>query len=265
MNIKLIAFDIDGTLIPRGKGVIDDITKQALSKLTAKGIKVVVCTGRLLTFMQPDIFATIHSDYYININGATIADSSYHIIKEYPMSEKSFAEVVRAATEKDVAIGLKYAKEIAVYNKYPEFMHTYTKGNKLPDLIFDHSTDKDYHKSHGLPMGAFLIGDNDILKAIPEKVSGLEFVRAYDRAIECYKKGVSKGVALAWVAKRLGIEMSEVMAFGDSDNDIPMIKEATIGIAMGNGEDEVKEAADYVTAACDDLGIVKALKHFEII
>ena len=65
--------------------------------------------------------------------------------------------------------------------------------------------------------------------------------------------------------KRLGIDQSETMAFGDAENDIEMLEFAAIGVAMGNGKDEVKAVADYVTASVDEDGIEKALKHYDLI
>lgn len=63
----------------------------------------------------------------------------------------------------------------------------------------------------------------------------------------------------------LGISREETIAFGDGENDMGMLRYAGIGVALGNAEEEVKAAADYVTADIDDQGVWKALKHFEII
>ena len=63
----------------------------------------------------------------------------------------------------------------------------------------------------------------------------------------------------------IGIKPEEIIAFGDAENDLDMIRFAGIGVAMGNGEEAVKAAADYVTADIDDDGIEKALKHFNLI
>ena len=65
--------------------------------------------------------------------------------------------------------------------------------------------------------------------------------------------------------KLLGIKREEIIAFGDAENDLEMIRYAGIGVAMGNGEEAVKAVADYVTADIDDDGIEKALKHFKLI
>ena len=62
-----------------------------------------------------------------------------------------------------------------------------------------------------------------------------------------------------------GIKAEETIAFGDAENDLEMLKFAGIGVAMGNGEEQVKAQADYVTADVDDDGIAKALRHFGLI
>ena len=65
--------------------------------------------------------------------------------------------------------------------------------------------------------------------------------------------------------KYFGLKLEDTMAFGDGGNDISMLRHAAIGVAMGNASDEVKAAANYVTASVDDDGIKKALEHFNII
>ena len=78
-------------------------------------------------------------------------------------------------------------------------------------------------------------------------------------------KGISKATGIHRICQRMGIPMEETIAFGDDRNDLEMIREAGIGVAMGNAIDMVKEAADYVTDSCENLGVVKALHHFGLI
>ena len=70
---------------------------------------------------------------------------------------------------------------------------------------------------------------------------------------------------IQWYLEHTGIKREEIIAFGDAENDLEMIRFAGIGVAMGNGAEEVKAVADYVTADIDDDGIEKALKHFNLI
>ncbi|XJR89701.1 HAD hydrolase family protein [Elizabethkingia anophelis] len=75
----------------------------------------------------------------------------------------------------------------------------------------------------------------------------------------------SKQVGIEVFCKHYGIDVSQTMAFGDGGNDITMLKYVALGVAMGNANPEVKEIADYVTDDIDNDGILKALKHFEVI
>ena len=75
-------------------------------------------------------------------------------------------------------------------------------------------------------------------------------------------RGADKGHALRLMAAHEGLDISECIAFGDGGNDIPILKTAGIGVAMGNAADNVKAAADYVTTHVDDNGIANAVRHF---
>lgn len=78
-------------------------------------------------------------------------------------------------------------------------------------------------------------------------------------------KGVSKAKGLNEIAHWREFDMSQTMAFGDGGNDIAIVKEAGIGVAMGNANDSLKEVADYVASSVDDDGIFNALKYFGVI
>ena len=95
----------------------------------------------------------------------------------------------------------------------------------------------------------------------------LKFVTAQRKfgSSECFDAGVNKGKTIKSLCELLGISLDECMGFGDSDNDIEMIRMCGIGVAMGNATDEVKAASDYVTTHINDDGIWNALKHFELI
>ena len=83
--------------------------------------------------------------------------------------------------------------------------------------------------------------------------------------IEILPKGIDKGPSLISLGERLGIKPSEIMAFGDSNNDVQMLRLAGIGVAMGNSEDDIKQAADYVTLDNNSDGVASALKHFALV
>lgn len=80
--------------------------------------------------------------------------------------------------------------------------------------------------------------------------------------LEIMLPGITKGSGLHWLSELLHIELSDIMAFGDGENDIDMLQEAGIGIAMGNAMDIVKQAADVVTGGNDEEGIAQALQRY---
>ena len=101
----------------------------------------------------------------------------------------------------------------------------------------------------------------DFLKDLPDCKISQWNPCAYD----VIPKQGGKTAGIESVLKHYGIKQEEIMAFGDAENDIEMLQYAKIGVAMGNADDEVKEAADYVTDTVDSDGIYKALKYYEVL
>ena len=100
---------------------------------------------------------------------------------------------------------------------------------------------------------------------IREKYPEVEKFRADKNSLEITSCETSKGKALAFLADRLGLEPSEICAFGDNSNDVEMLRYAGLGVAMGNACDAAKAAADYVTDDITADGLAKALAHFGLI
>ncbi len=111
----------------------------------------------------------------------------------------------------------------------------------------------------------FDIEDDDIRNEVLEELrknKELEITNSSPTNIEVNALGINKAAALAKVTEKLGFTMENVMAMGDSLNDIAMIKEAGLGVAMGNAQDIVKETADYITDTNIEDGVAKAIRHW---
>ena len=91
------------------------------------------------------------------------------------------------------------------------------------------------------------------------------FTRWHPLFADIIHRNISKANGLEEIAKALDLQHEETMAFGDGGNDIPILKQAGTGVAMGNASGTVKAAADYVTTSVDDNGVANALKHFGVI
>ena len=107
--------------------------------------------------------------------------------------------------------------------------------------------------------------DYETEQKVMAQLPGLASSRWCDVFADINVAGVDKAVGVHSFVKHLGIDISETMAFGDGGNDIPMLRTAGIGVAMGNASDNVKKHADYITASVDEDGLYKAFKHFELI
>ena len=94
---------------------------------------------------------------------------------------------------------------------------------------------------------------------------GLELVGSLRYNIEINAAGVNKGKGLVNLGRMLGIRREEIMACGDGDNDIVMLKEAGFGVAMANGEEKVKEAADYITLSNEEDGVADVIEKFVLL
>ena len=110
---------------------------------------------------------------------------------------------------------------------------------------------------------AYLGREDD--ERIRSLLPGCKATRWNDFGVDIISKSGGKLVGIDEYLKLLGISRDEAMAFGDGENDIDMLKNAGIGVAMGNAKDAVKESADYVTDSVDDDGIKKALEYFKVL
>ena len=105
------------------------------------------------------------------------------------------------------------------------------------------------------------VSEQEIMSVLPH----CEATRWNPLFADVVPKGSSKAIGIDHIIAHYGIALEETMAFGDGGNDIPMLRHAGIGVALGNASDEVKASADWVTTSVDEDGIMNALRHFGVI
>ncbi|WP_042142605.1 Cof-type HAD-IIB family hydrolase [Paucisalibacillus sp. EB02] len=239
-DIKLIALDMDGTLLNTDHKV-DDRTKEIIQKAMTKGVHVVLSTGRSFGTCYPIAKELELTSYLVTCNGGEIWTMEQELLEQHLID----TEVL----EKLWILGAGLGVHMWIIST-EGFYH-----GERPENFYDHkwlkigfeSTDTD--KLDQLIKEISLLGDFEITNSLPTN-------------IEVNPLGVSKARALHRVCEEIGITMDEVMACGDSLNDIKMIQEAGLGVAMGNAQEAIKKVANHVTDTNNNFGVAKAIEKF---
>ncbi|MBQ9679566.1 MAG: HAD family phosphatase [Ruminococcus sp.] len=268
MKYKLIATDIDDTLLRKDK-TLSPVTKAALLQAQENGVLVAVASGRLPYGVRPyakelEVFS--RGGYYMGFNGGAVMNSKGELIGSAYLDSRYIQPVYDILRPSNATAMVHKGDVIYADDKVNDYTHIESDVIGLPLNVVDDLPsfiDWQIHK--------FLIsGDPDELKDLEQQLlSALgDEVDIYLSApwfLEVMPKGTNKGTGLQMICDNAGIDISEAVAFGDSFNDIFMLKAAGMGIAMGNAEEAVKAAADKITADCDSDGIALALKELDLI
>lgn len=262
-TIKCLVFDIDGTLVARGKSEMEKSTKEAITIAQKNGLKTIIATGRSYYYIHKDVL-DIKFDYYATINGSCLTDKNGTILIAHTMNKETILKCIESAKKYHVAIAFKYADHIrtAAYHDY--FIKNFVISDGIDRKVMDYTTDFQ-SKLDRLPLGCFVIGEAENIEKVANENKTLHFKRAVGIGYDVYDSSLGKTATIEAALNRMNLTWDNVMAFGDAGNDATMLKKAKIGVAMGQGNSEAKEAADYITTAVTEDGIMNALKHFNLI
>ena len=270
-KIKMIGLDLDGTLLT-DKKELTVRTREVLAKAIRSGIVVLVATGRPWMGVPEELREFPGMDYALTSNGARIIDTrTGNVIEEHLLSVKSAKKALEICRKYDTLQevyfdGQGYAPAekmefVERYHKNPN-MWEYMRKTRIPvDDIFE-LVDRE---NRGLDKTQALFADMSERKRAWEELArheDLELVGSLRYNIEVNAAGVNKGTGLVNLGSRLGIKREEIMAFGGGDNDTVMLKEVGFGVAMANGEPQVKEAADYIALSNEEDGVAQAIERF---
>ncbi|WP_263620710.1 Cof-type HAD-IIB family hydrolase [Halobacillus yeomjeoni] len=238
-NIRLIALDMDGTLL-NSDHQVSEKNRQAIKRAKDQGIHVVLSTGRSLSRCRDIADSLGRSSYIITINGGEIYDKDYQLVERNELAR----DEVRRLWELKEEHGLYFWSSTVegIFNTHNPF-------------------DRELDEYTWLKFG-FDIEDEEVRQVILNEVNNneaLEVTNSSPTNIEINPTGVNKAAALMKVCEHLNLSMEEIMAVGDSMNDIAMIHEAGFGVAMDNAQDKVKEEADWVTLSNNEDGVAHAI------
>lgn len=260
-KIKMIGFDLDGTLLTDQKE-LGEYTVQILKRAVEEGIVILPITGRPLCGLPEEVTGLPGLRYAITANGARILDlKNAAVLKEQLVSVETAEKILDILGNYDSlreiyydGTGYAQREQLAQIEHFfgESAMAEYVRSTRCPveDLMEKfHTENRAVDKVQGV--FADLEERKKALEEI-ESMTGVTVTKALKNNIEVNAAGVNKGDALVWLAKRLGIMPKETLAFGDGNNDLALLEKAGTGVAMKNGIEEVKHAADRITEKTND-------------
>ena len=266
MAIRLIATDIDGTLIYGCREEPTERVKAALRAAQEKGVKVALATGRMpvasrfyTRWMSEDAMA-------IFANGALLAKPGGEVEQEVGMDPDGAREV----WDRGIALGLgvvAWTKSGLYLNREDGPMKVY-RGVAICAPVWTAKVIEDVEEviPEGIVKMLWVAEEaviDEVLKDLDaEGIPGVDHMRSEKEYIEMVRPGVSKGTGLALLAERMGLRRDEIMAIGDEMNDLAMIEYAGYGIAMGSAPEKVRQAAVYTTGTAEEDGLALAIERF---
>ncbi|WP_333635719.1 Cof-type HAD-IIB family hydrolase [Lactobacillus acetotolerans] len=269
MAVKLIAVDLDGTLLSSSNTILPE-TERTLKEASKQGIKVVLATGRPLSGVMSynkQLGLSGAEQYDIVFNGAVIQNLAGRVLMNQEMNYRDFNAMLRLQRLSHVDVHFETTKcfwtcdrDLSVQMQInAATTNNVMKVRRREEIPQNFTFNKVSFTSTQ--------GDDQINKlwnTIPDwAFDKYDIVRSFSNTIELNAKGASKGNALTELADRLKIDQGKVMVFGDQGNDISMFENPNFKkVAMGNAIEIIKNNADYVTDDNDHNGIAKAVKKF---
>ena len=267
MSIKLIAIDIDGTLLNDDRKITPAVY-QALKAAEAQGVRIVLCTGRPLTGVQDlltelDLFTD--NDFVITYNGSLVQKTKDQaIISEFGLSHEDYAFVEMTARQLGVHLHVETQdtmftanRDISPYTVYEAFLVNMPLKYRTPEEM---TPDLNIIKMMMIDEPALL---DSVIPQLPATLTEqYNVVKSAPFFLEVLNKKAHKGAAVKKLAEHLGIDQSEVMAIGDNENDLTMVEYAGIGVAMANATENVRNMADVITASNEEDGVAKVINEY---
>jgi Cof subfamily protein (haloacid dehalogenase superfamily) len=264
--IKLVAIDIDGTLMNSQK-TVSQADIYALKQLKETGVHLVLATGRPVlgtqaTLEQLDFLDD--NDYIISTNGAMISTvKSKEILYSSTLSGTDVLKIYEESQKHDLNLMAYTHDETLLTTADSVYSRKYTINNSTPAVETDFAQIKETDEFLLVVMPC---DTKDRLDKRNEAfnqdiIEDYQFIRAHKFSVDISKKGTDKGQALTMLANQLNISMDEVMAIGDAQNDWQMISLSGTGVAMENASQSVKDVSDFITLSNDESGVAYAINN----
>ena len=267
MSIKLVAIDLDGTLLNSDHQVSEE-NKRAIQKAKDQGVKIVLVTGRPLKGMLSileECNLTEEGDLGLTYNGGLVQwTRTGETLREITLSKEDVQDVYRLSQDLDLPcnfIDLDTVYEPPYPEGKPSQYHKHMKA--LPYKPLDMVTFPESFAIHKIVMCWHQEELDEKIKDIPQVYHDrYTIMKSRDNLLEVLPKTVDKGKGLILLSELLDISLDDMMAIGDQENDLAMVQTAGTGVAMANATDIVKDAAQIVTKSNDEHGVAYAIEQY---
>lgn len=240
-DIKLVALDMDGTLLSDDMKISEE-NQEAIAAALAKDVHVVLATGRSLEMTYPFSEQLNLPSYLVTVNGGQIWTVEQELLESHYMDTDLIEVMWNLADEIGLSIWMISEENIFMGDR--------------PD---------DFDSEKWLKFGCNS-EDINLLEELVEKLEPykdqLEITNSLPTNLEVNPVGINKANALVKVCDKVGITMDNVLAAGDSLNDIKMIQQAGIGVAVGNAQEAVKKVADVTVETNIEHGVARAIERY---
>jgi len=263
VTVKLVAIDLDDTLLDSGLQIAPACV-DAIQAVRDKGVIVTLATGRMHRSALPYARQLNMDLPLITYQGALVKNAfSSDVIYYQPLPRELAGEIIEFFQARGLHCHAYSDDELFMEALTPEGQY-YEELAGIKALIVDDLAGTVRNNDTMKIMA--IIEDQDLLltlhRELTTKYRQLHITRSKPIFLEFMALEANKGLALQVLAGHYGIRREEILAIGDSYNDLDMIRWAGIGIAMANARPEVKAAADYVTASNDENGVAEALHRY---
>lgn len=247
-DIRIVFFDVDGTLIDMKKKQISIRMLETLVRLKEKGVLLCLATGRGPMLLPH--FEGVEFDAFLTFNGSYCFNAE-EIILDRPILREDVKRVIgnAAAIGRPVSVATK--ARLAANGKDKDLVDYYAIAKCEVDVAEDFDDLIDHENVYQMMLGC----RKEEYPALLRDVSGARITAWWDRAGDVIPSGGGKGYGIEKILEYYGIDRSQALAFGDGSNDIEMLQTVGWSVAMGNATPNVKAAADDVCADVADDGI----------
>lgn len=259
--IKMVVADIDGTIYTPERGITEEV-KESIKNLNKKGIQFAIATGRTYSSARHVADLIGIKCPLICYQGGLVNSYEGEILDVKYLDEKIAREIIRECRSRKIHLNVYVEDKLYVEND-DKYIKDYI-GDKGIDYFkvnsFDELNFSKLNKLLAIKYDEKFI--DNLIKELGARYPEIYVVKSYIYFCEIANKEATKGNAIKFLAKKYGISEREVMAIGDQNNDIEMVETAGIGVAMGNGTEEIKAKADYITGSVRENGFVEAVNKF---